>query len=670
MQVDIVGRVNNLDLPITKPFIPLLECLVNSIDSIEDGGIKDGRIDIYIERDFREQTLPNTDETFHAPIKDITVTDNGIGFNDNNARTFFLSDSTKKAIRGNKGIGRFTWLKVFEKARIKSTYPEGEAWFTRSFDFVKTTDGIENEEVNDATRKLRTTTVKLLDLQPEYQKAFPKHLETIAHKIIDHLLIHFVNGTCPQILLSDNANSSLNVNQLFAEEAKSRGQEVDCQIRELNFKITFLRYQSGATKHHTISYSANKREVIEWKAGTSVSDFKVKFIDDSGQSFVFKTYVSGSYLDSKVNSERTSIQFLQDGELDYPHEITRAELDAAVITALKKVAEPFMTVLKKEKRQSIEQFVINKAPQFRFILNDRYQKHLEKISPNLSDDQLDIEIYKAQRDIEIEHRQEASKINSPPPLTLDGAEEYKALYEQYLEQENELGKAALAKYVIHRRTILEMLDNALKIQDNGKFVCEDIVHNLIYPMRTTSADIEFSKQNLWVVDERLAYHWYLASDKTLSSIKVADVKGGDEPDIVTFNTPRAFTESKSPYQSVVIVEFKRPERNEYPDKDEDPIDQILRYVDKIKEGTAKDKDGKTFTVGTIPFYAYLLCSLTPKIRKIARSRDFTSMPDNEGYFAYHKEAGCYIEIISFDKVLSDAKKRNRAFFEHLQIPCT
>lgn len=670
MQVDIVGRVNNLQLPLTQPYIPLLECLVNSFEAIEDGGVKEGRVDIHFERDLREQTLPNSDETFHAPIKNITVTDNGAGFNDINSRAFLMSDSTRKANRGNKGIGRFTWLKVFEKACVTSTYSEGDDWFTRSFDFVKSMDGIENEEVNDAQKKLRRTSVKLISMNLDYQKFFPKTLETIGHKIIDHFLIHFVNDLCPQIWLYDNDSSPVHVNQLFADEAKERAQHVEFQIRELKFKVTILRYQSSSAKYHTISYCANQREVLEWKASTVVPDLKVKLTDEAGQQFVFKTYVSGSYLDSRVNSERTSIQFLQEGQLEFAQEMTRGELDAAVISNLKIVAEPYMTVLKKEKRQSIENFVMHQAPEFRFILNERYKEHLEKISPNLSDEQLDVEIYKAQRDIEVEHREQASKIKAPPPESETGAEEYKELYETYLEQENELGKAALAKYVIHRRTILELLDKALKTKDDGKFAREDLVHNLIYPMRTTSDDVEFSKQNLWVVDERLSYHWYLASDKTLSSIRVANVKGGDEPDIVVFNTPRAFTESTSPYQSVVIIEFKRPERNEYPAKDEDPVDQIIRYVKKIKEGNAKDKDGKTFTVGSIPFYAYILCSLTPKIRQIAESRDFTRMPDNEGYFVYHQNSGCYIEIISFDKILGDAKKRNRAFFDHLQIPCT
>lgn len=668
MQVDIIGRVNNLQLPITQPYIPLFECLVNSIESIDDAKVTNGRIDIHIERDNRQVTTLTSDDAAHAPIRDIIVVDNGGGFNDVNSRAFFLSDSTRKASRGNKGIGRFTWLKVFEKAAIESTYPEGEDWLLRRFDFVKTIDGIENDTVNEAKTKNNRTSVKLTNLLPEYQKHFPKTLETIGHKVIDHLLIYFVNGSCPQIWLHDNASPTLNLNKIFTEEAKERARNIEFFIRGQMFNVTILRYQSSSAKNHTISYCANQREVLEWKAGSLVPDFKIKLTDEAGQQFVFRSYVSGKYLDLRVNSERTNFLFLQDEDLDFPDEVTRSELDNAVVAELKKIAEPYMVTLKQEKRQGIESFVTNKAPQFRFILNERYQSHLENISPNLSEEQLDIELYKAQRDIEIDHRHQATKINSPPPQSSTGSEEYKILYAQYLDQENELGKAALAKYVIHRRTILELLDNALKIQDDGNYVKEELVHSLIYPMRTTSDDVEFSKKNLWVVDERLAYHWYLASDRTLSSLKVVNTKGGDEPDIVVFNTPRAFTESKSPYQSVVVVEFKRPERNEYPAKDEDPVEQVLRYVQKIKAGTTLDKDGKTLTVSTIPFYAYILCSLTPRIRLIAENRDFTKMPDNEGYFIYHQNAGCYIEILSYDKVLNDAKKRNRAFFEHLQLP--
>jgi hypothetical protein len=668
MQVDIVGRIRNLQLPVTQPLIPLFECLVNSIEAIEDRGNKDGRIDVYFDRDSSQVSAPGFEDGALALIRNITVVDNGAGFNDGNARAFFLSDSTKKANRGNKGIGRFTWLKVFERADIESTYELDGSWCQREFSFVLTTEGVERDLVNDARTKEPRTKVELIGLRSEYEKHFPKSLETIAHKVIDHLLIHFIGGACPSITFHDADGESLNLNHIFAKEAQERAQDVKFLVKGQEFRATVLRYQSSAAKHHTISYCANQREVLEWKANKLLPDLSGRLTDANGQQFVFRTYVSGPYLDAKVSSERTNIMFLQEENLEFPKEMTREELDIEVIKALRQVAEPYITALREEKRGTIEAFIQHDAPQYRFQLQDQYRERLERIPPNLSKDQLDIELYKTQKDIELEHRQRATNIKSLPLESAMGSPEYVALYEQYLDEENELGKAALAKYVVHRRTILEMLENALKIQDSGSYAREDLVHSLIYPMRAISDEVEFSRQNLWVVDERLAYHSHLASDLPVSRLKAVNATGGDEPDLIVFNTPRAFAETKSPYQSVVIVEFKRPERNEYPSSEENPVEQVLRYVRKIKDGQAKDKDQRTINVGQVPFYAYILCSLTPRIRSIADNHDFVKTPDNEGYFKYHQMLGCYIEIVSYDKILNDAKKRNRAFFERLQLP--
>jgi len=671
MLVDIVGRIRNLQLPLTQPLIPLFECLVNSLESIEDSGRQDGRIDVHFDRVPRQAALPGVEDATLAAIRDATIVDNGAGFNDVNVRAFFLSDSTRKASLGNKGIGRFTWLKVFHRADVDSTYEQDDGlWMQRKFSFMLTTEGVEGDEVVEAAAKEPRTVVKLTGLRGEYEKHFPKALETIAHKVIDHLLIHFVGGHCPQINLHDSDGQSVNLNRIFAEEAKERASDVTFTLKGHEFKVTVLRYQSSAAKNHTISYCANQREVLEWKAAKAIPDLQGRLTDDKGEQFVFRTYVSGPYLDAKVSAERTAFMFLPDADLEFPEEMSREELDAEVVNALRQVAAPYISQLKEDKRQAIEEFIQQDAPQYRFQLQERYRAKLERIPANISRDQLDIELYKTQKDIELEHRQRAAEIKKMPLATAAASPEYTALYEQYLDEENELGKAALAKYVVHRRTILEMLDTALKIQDTGSYAREDLVHSLIYPMRKDSDSVEFSQQNLWVVDERLAYHSYLASDLPVSRLKVVNATGGDEPDLVIFDKPRAFSETKSQFQSVVIVEFKRPERNEYPEKDENPVQQVLRYVRKIQAGEAKDKDGKTINVGTIPFYAYILCSLTPRIKAIAIDHDFVKTPDNEGYFKYHQAQGCYIEIISYDKVLNDAKKRNRAFFEQLQIPMT
>ena len=39
--------------------------------------------------------------------------------------------------------------------------------------------------------------------------------------------------------------------------------------------------------------------------------------------------------------------------------------------------------------------------------------------------------------------------------------------------------------------------------------------------------------------------------------------------------------------------------------------------------------------------------------------------DDKGYYMYHKTNDIFIETISYDKLISDAQKRNAAFFDIL-----
>ena len=50
-----------------------------------------------------------------------------------------------------------------------------------------------------------------------------------------------------------------------------------------------------------------------------------------------------------------------------------------------------------------------------------------------------------------------------------------------------------------------------------KYPLEEVVHKLIFPMRSTSDEIPSHDQNLWIVDERLSFHSYISSDKQLRS---------------------------------------------------------------------------------------------------------------------------------------------------------
>ena len=42
-------------------------------------------------------------------------------------------------------------------------------------------------------------------------------------------------------------------------------------------------------------------------------------------------------------------------------------------------------------------------------------------------------------------------------------------------------------------------------------------------------------------------------------------------------------------------------------------------------------------------------------------------PDNQGYYGFHKRFGVFYEVMDYNKLLRDAEKRNRTFFDKLNI---
>ena len=112
--LNLQGRIKNFSLPTNKPLMPLFEAVVNSIHAIKEKKITDVKIDINV---IRKSSLMNDGLD---PIVSFEITDNGIGFNDNNFESFMQSDSDYKADFGGKGVGRFTWLKAFENVKITS----------------------------------------------------------------------------------------------------------------------------------------------------------------------------------------------------------------------------------------------------------------------------------------------------------------------------------------------------------------------------------------------------------------------------------------------------------------------------------------------------------------------------------------------------------------------
>ena len=137
-----------------------------------------------------------------------------------------------------------------------------------------------------------------------------------------------------------------------------------------------------------------------------------------------------------------------------------------------------------------------------------------------------------------------------------------------------------------------------------------------------------------------------------------------EPDIAVFDHAFAYSDSDEPFNSVTIIEFKKPDND-----NKNPINQVGEYVDKIRQGLKKKLNGQSFNVteGTV-FRCYIICDLTDKMRRHCMNSSLLVTPDNLGYSGYNQSRHSYIEVISYEKLLGDAKKRNEIFFEKLFGP--
>ena len=668
MNVDFPGRVRKTYLADRQGLQPLFEAVINSIEAIEEANVPRGKITVEITRDMGSLTPDDHGNTI-ADVVVFAITDNGIGFTNENFASFDAVDSTRKLSTGGKGVGRLLWLKAFERAHVHSVFRDDGKWFEREFEFRPTRKGIERHRLAELPAEgANSTTVRLIGFRPKYQAATPKSAAVIGRRIVEHCLEYFLLNSAPQVEIIDVSEATrVDLNQLLQDHYQPHTETRSFSLNGHRFDIKDVYLQREGDLSHQLHFCAHNRVVRSLALLGRVDHLPHQIETDGAGPAVYHGYVSSDLLDERVDPERTSFNLDRRDDLDLGGEIT---WDDVVDSALGKVAEALGPVTEEGAERSlrrIESFVAERAPKYRPVLEHRHAA-VRRIPAGLTDARLDLELYKLDADWRREVRartQEQLERADSEELTPEVHERLTNL----LGQIEEAAKSELAEYVVQRRAVIEFFQRLLGRQESGRFAREDALHDLIFPRRTNSAAINYDRHNLWLIDERLAYHLHLSSDIPLASHGgPVDVDSLSRPDLLIYNRAMAFADGTGPVSSVVIVEFKRPERNDYVD-DINPIRQLTDYVEELRAGKAKRPDGSSIDLPqTVPFYCYLVASRTESLKREAKHQDFMRTPDDQGYFKFHKEMNAYIEIVSYQKVLDDAKKRNRAFFERLNIP--
>ncbi len=669
------GRVRNTSLPKSHALLPLLEAVVNGIQAIDArfGDSAQGRLSVKIERSSQgELDLGPSGPGRSAlkPIVGFTVEDNGVGFTDENMISFETLDSDYKAAAGCRGVGRLLWLKAFDRVSVRSVYEDASGRLRgRQFRFSIDRD-VEHIEPPDILADAGTV-VELDRFKDAYQRSAPKTVEAIAKEVFEHCIWYFLRpGGAPEVTVFDD-DDAVPLKELMDDFVFSSMPTTTFEVKGEKFDMVNLCLKSS-TRNQTprLYWCAASRVVSEENLTGKIPGLYGRLKDDQSTDFTYVCYLSSDYLDAHVRADRTAFDIGESvAGTTMEHEISLDDVRTAVLANVEKLLADQLATARDEGRARVNDYVSKHAPRYRPVLS-RLVSLGVTVDPSIKDQDLELLLHRSLQKLDADALAEGHAVFAKAGSEPLG--DYRERLSRYLEKVTDINQSDLAAYVSRRRTILDILARLIRSNEHGKYSREDAIHSLLIPMRTDSNEIATDASNLWIIDERLAFHDYLASDKTLKSMPITSSESTKEPDILATRlagAPVLAGEGEAlPLPSIVVVEIKRPMRNDATE-DKDPIQQCLEYVKRVREGGVRTFAGRPIPKSQEPpAFCYIIADLTPTMVSRCEYANLKPTHDGLAYFGFNDSTKAYIEVMSFERLVNAATERNRAFFDKLGLP--
>jgi hypothetical protein len=646
----------------TTVYTPVIELIVNAIQAITEAGVEKGEICVRILRSGQLDFI----EKLRA-VDGFSVSDNGVGFTSKNRDAFDTLYTANKADQGGKGFGRFTCLKYFENVAIDSTFKEAGTTKRRTFSMGVEQDIIINEAVETIADRPTGSVVTISGVRAV--KFSDKSLDVIARVLVERLLPYLVDKRtkCPKIIVEDEDTEDPVVLNEYLSAANRQIEELEVRPASFvlprpggveTFDVRVFKIYAPRAQRSKIALVAHRREVTEVTIQTYIPEFADEFYEPGsegqGRNFIVKAYVYGNFLDDNVSLERGAFEFGREADLIYG--LSQVQIEAGASEIARETMGEEISTRRGRKAQRVRDYVTEDAPWHAGVLDDSDLSSLP-MNPSKLDIELHLQRDKYTRDIKV-RRDVAAILENADAAGLG------ARVAEVAAGISQSSKNDLIHYVSMRKCVLDLFERSLALDATGKHRSEGNVHDIIIPRGRDSDDLDYSQHNLWILDERLNFTSFLSSDKPINGPK------SDRTDLTVFNRPIAFRGDNEPSNPITIFEFKRPQRDDFVGRSsEDPVQQIVRYVNSFRDGKFKTPEGRNIRVAeTTTFYGYVVCDLTPKVENwLEREKNFTRMPDGLGWFWWYGNIKLYIEVLAWEKVLKDAAMRNKVFFHQLGI---
>lgn len=575
-------------------------------------------------------------------LDNITISDNGDGLNQTNYDSFCKYRTEHKKALGCKGVGRFTFLKVYKNIKYTSVIAENKEkrFFTFNFDFD--TEDIKTEKIEaEEAKKIKgnTTQIEFMSLTPQYldldkdlDRRIILDLEVVKEKVYLNLMptlffykkkgakvtIELIDGTTGEKVVIKETDVPA-----FSESSFSIK---DRDGASYDFKLHY-HIENSKGKLYDF-YCANNRTVNEF----SEHDLKISLPFGYSGSLLLES----DYLDRHVNNDRNGFDILP----------IRTDFVSPLSWDL--INTPLKTQISNIVKQKIPETEKVNAIKLKAIQNER-----PYLANYIEEEDIDMAGFLDKKHI-IEKAKKRFDVAKEKVLVNAGKEEYT---EGELQEAIQIAQNELVSYINDR---VQVLDRLQKLVDKKENV-EEIIHNLFMQRGTTDDYFSVGKNNLWLIDDRFTSYSYAASDKHIKSTLVAIGENSDgvenekdEPDLAMFFSHNPAAHNSNGLKSV-LIEIKPFEYKSKSDRKKfQGVQQLIDYVEAFK---LKEKIQE--------IYGFLITDIDAKLSTRLEGDGYVPLFSTDApiYHRYYEKRGISIYVVSARTLIKDAEARNRVFLD-------
>lgn len=606
---------------------PIYEALSNSLEANAT------QIDVYLNT---KANLLNED-----CLDSIQVVDNGDGFDQANFESFNEFLSAHKRNKGCKGIGHFTWLKVFQNVHIES-YTKDSSYLNFAFNTEYDPTAVKITPVEGPSP---STSIEFQGILQNYNNApiIISDLDKIKNQIENHLIV--------KLSLMNNDGKSFSINIHHNKEMVTINNANIIKLSSKQFSLSdpenqhsylfnlYYSFFDATPKRRDLFYCANGRTVIQFS-----NSIKIDQLPDNSSLIMLLT---SPYFDERVSNLRNRFTF----EL--------SENNPSLTNPI-----PFPKI-NEQLQKTVDQVIIQKYPTFIERNEDTIQacitefpylgKYIRQDTTLIKNKKKIIE--KAQK----AYKEEKESVKQAFYSMLQKQNIDETEFSEMLSKVNDISARELTQYFLYREQILNAL---YKLKEENSEI-EKKLHDLLAPRGTVSIaeDKHYYDTNIWLLDDKYLTYSEMFSDKSIKVIK--EHLGAEnqktfgeykEPDLTIF-----YNNIGEENKDLVVIELKALGIS--PDRKMTALSEINRNLQFISSGIDKIRN----------IYGYVITEIDPAFQAYLEAQPGMKRLFSKGntpfYYFYNENIkdknnevkGAHIYIMSVSSIYQDAKMRNDTF---------